>query len=169
VPVTYWSWTAGPPTVPDEDTIPDLPPPGPIPRRAARRIASRRRRQLTLAAGLLLLSLAALLFMFARDGGQRPTMAHQVPTSTRPRACAQAMTTAARLATQADLVAEAAGRHLKLMKRLDLFLEGKPGGLSGHEVYQQGETQMAVFEQHGPAVRRLAHQYREVAAECPSK
>jgi hypothetical protein len=103
---------------------------------------------------------------------QAPATGSAVATGTgHPRAltpaCAELLRLARRLAGNAEALAAAAHTHAELMDRLDLFLEGKPGGLSGEQVYQLGEAQMRVFEARGPPTHRQAHHLKEVAHRCP--
>jgi hypothetical protein len=122
---------------------------------------------------LLWLALAAtgslLIGIWAGAAAVTPTARPADTTSgpTVPAACRDAVRLAARLAPNAAAVAVAAHRHAELMDRLDLFLEGEPGGLSGRQVYEQGETQMRVFEQRAPTLHRQAQQLQEVARRCP--
>lgn len=146
-------------------------PPVPGPTRGQRSRA-RRHRQLTLSAMTLLimsgLFAVVLGWQLSTSSSPRARIAsRQATTTTVTPACARALKTAARLATAADPLAEAAQRHLELMERLDLFLEHKPGGLSGQQVYELGRQQMTVFEREAGPTRAQAHRYREVAAECP--
>jgi hypothetical protein len=90
-----------------------------------------------------------------------------VTTTTLPQACADALALADLLASHVDPLAGAVNDHADLMERLDLFLEGKPGGLSGHQVYEQGEKQMEVFEEHGPDAQVQVKRYQKVRKACP--
>lgn len=163
--------------MPDDDTErlapvpPPIPSPVPVrPRRAAATLARRRQCQALGAAGALILaSLVGLLWLGEGRTDGHATGSAQATASTEPAACAEARSLARQLAHHAGPLAQAALRHKSLMERLDLFLEGKPGGLSGQQVYELGEEQMAVFEKEGPATQKLAHQVQEVAAQCQRK
>jgi hypothetical protein len=133
-----------------------------------------RRQRLIWAAVLALVGVGGLTWLAAANdpASRAPTASvRQGSASTRavPPACADALGVGRRLADSADAVAQAAERHLELMERLDLFLEHKPGGLSGKQVYELGQQQMHVFEHHAKPTRALVRDYREVAAACPLK
>ena len=104
----------------------------------------------------------------ADDGGPSGNVA-AVTSTTLPAACADALAIADDLAGPARRLGGAAVDHVVIMDRLDLFLDGKPGGLDGHQVYRLGEKQMKVMEADGPDAQVRAKRYQEVRKACPLK
>jgi hypothetical protein len=108
----------------------------------------------------------------ADDGGPPSTQARAqavATATTLPAACADALAIADALAPHALRLADAAVDHVVIMDRLDLFLEGKPGGLNGEQVYRLGDKQMKVMEADAPDAQVRAKRYREVRKRCPLK
>jgi hypothetical protein len=102
------------------------------------------------------------------DGRPSSSVAAATSTTLTP-ACADALALADALAVHAGRLADAAVDHVVIMDRLDLFLEGKPGGLNGQQVYRLGSKQMAVMEADAPDAQVRAKRYREVRKRCPLK
>jgi hypothetical protein len=99
-----------------------------------------------------------------RVGGNTspPTTSPSVPA-----ACVDALGLADLLASHVGPLADAANAHVEVMEKLDLYLEGKPGGITGKQAYDQGATQMAVMEDHGPDAEVQTRRYQEVRKRCP--
>lgn len=132
-------------------------------------LASRRRWRLGC---LLLAALLALVgWVAVADPGQPAPASLEASSTSRPlpAACADALDLGDLLASHTGPLSGAANDHVDVMKRLDLFLEGKPGGLTGRQAYQRGEAQMAVMEEHGPDAEVQSKRYREVRRRCPLK
>jgi hypothetical protein len=66
--------------------------------------------------------------------------------------CHQASRNAKALAQDAAVLADAANRHAELMRRLDLYLAHKPGGLSPHDALALGMSDVVTFRKYGPGV-----------------
>ena len=138
--------------------------------------ATRRRHRRTLAAtAAVVLAVTAAVVWWVRPTLDLDRLTGQ-PTSTTiapaasgrlPPACAEALALAAQLGPNAGALSAAVGHHLELMERLDLWLDHQPGGLSGHEVYVRGQTQMRTFADQGPKVRAQAAELRRALARCP--
>lgn len=139
--------------------------PGPRTGRGLQR--ARRRRLLTWTAGLILALAALGILTLPVILASRPTVTRTVtrPASL-PASCRTALQLARRVAPNAAELAAAAHRHAELMDRLDLFLDGKKGGLSGQQVYQRGAPQMRVFESRGPPTHRQALELQEATRQC---
>lgn len=119
---------------------------------------------------LIVVGLAGALLYVTRED-QHPTVQPSVTAATGqlPPACADAIALARLMAGHVGPLAQAVNDHTDLMERLDLFLEGKPGGLSGRQVYERGQAQMEVFEKHGPDAEVQVRRFQEVAKRCPLK
>jgi hypothetical protein len=152
----------------------DSPPPPPptIPRRADQR--RRHQRAIWLGVGTLMALaglIAAGLFAARTDRAPATSAAGVATTTSRPlpAACTDALALADRLAPPAVRLAEVAAKHVAVMDGLDRFLEGEPGGLNGHQVYEMGKPHMKVMAADGPDTEALAARYREVRKACPLK
>jgi hypothetical protein len=116
----------------------------------------------------LAVAAVAVWYAWAQVDGQ-PAISQAAPPTTLPAACADALALARLMAVHVGPLAAAVNDHTDLMERLELFLEGKPGGLSGKQVYEQGQAQMRVFESHGPDAEVQVRRFKEVARRCPLK
>lgn len=140
------------------------------PDRGPRMAARHRRATRAWLLGLLVAVAAAALGGYAAGATERgPPPRSSVSSSTMrlPDACTQALALARRLAPNAAAVAVAAHTHEELMEKLDRFLDGEPGGLSGRQVYQQGEAQMRIFKALAAPTHRQVDALQEVASRCP--
>jgi hypothetical protein len=127
---------------------------------------------LWLAAVGALVFLATTVWVATRTDPAIPSAAVASSSSTAtattlPGACADALALADLLASHVGPLADAANEHVEVMEKLDLFLEGKPGGINGQQAYDQGETQMAVMEEHGPDAEVQTRRYQKVRKRCP--
>jgi hypothetical protein len=119
---------------------------------------------------LAVLVVGVVLAAYVRTDPQGPSPTSAVaPATTLPAECADALAIADELAVHAGRLANAAVDHVVIMDRLDLFLDGKPGGLDGHQVYRLGEKQMKVMEADAPDAQVRAKRYLEVRKRCPLK
>jgi hypothetical protein len=130
----------------------------------------RRRPLLWLAAVGALLFVAATTWAATRSDPAAIVSASSAPTTTAttlPPACADALALADLLASHVGPLSDAANEHVEVMEKLDLFLEGKPGGITGQQAYDQGQRQMAVMEEHGPDAEVQTKRYAKVRKQCP--
>jgi hypothetical protein len=124
---------------------------------------------LAIAAGVTAAALLAAVLFTTRSDPTPAAATSAATTTTLPQACADALALADDLAANARPLAEAAVEHVVIMDRLDLYLEGKPGGLNGEQVYRLGDKQMEVMEQHAPDAQVRARRYQKVRNACPLK
>jgi hypothetical protein len=131
----------------------------------------RRRPLLWLATGGVLLFLAATAWAATRsDPAAVVSASSSAPTTTAPTlppACADALALADLLASHVGPLSDAANEHVEVMEKLDLGLEGKPGGINGQQAYDQGQQQMTVMEEHGPDAEVQTRRYQKVRKQCP--
>lgn len=130
------------------------------------------RREVNIFLGSLAAALLVAVVVTGRlipDLDPAPTVATiSVPTlPTLPDACAEALTLGKLLAGHVVPLTRAVSDHREIMRRLDLGLEHKSGGITGAQAYQLGERQMPVFETHGPSAEAQADRYQEVVKRCP--
>lgn len=150
----------------------------PVPR-AERRYEEGRTRRRTwwlLLAALAIIVALGLAYWYAQPdligSSTAATPESRAAQSTAPhvsKACADALALADLLASHVGPLAQAANDHVDVMERLDLFLEGKPGGLDGHQAYMRGEAQMRVMEEHGPDAEVQTKRYKEVRKGCTTR
>lgn len=148
-----------------------MPAEDPAPTRGQLALRRRRRRGAT-AAGLVVALLLVGWALVALGDDAAPPAAPAVATSaapptTLPLACAEALAHADELAEAAGPLANAGIGHAALMERLELYLDHKPGGLSGKQVYDLGAGQMRVMDEQAPDARVHAKRYQEVRKRCP--
>lgn len=169
-----------PDRLPDDDLSPDLlsPRPDRDPGRSRRSYdRGRRRRGRLLLAGALICALGLLAagwFASREDplllGPQAGAgVASTARATSVPPACADALALADLLAQHVGHLAPAINDHVDVMERLDLGLEGKPGGITGHEAYVRGQAQMRVFEADGPDAEVQVKRYLRVRRGCPAR
>jgi hypothetical protein len=136
------------------------------------RYANRRRVWPWVLGVVLVVALAVAAGLYFREDSDAPEARAAVVSKAYrplPQACADALALARLMAAHVGPLSAAVNDHADLMERLDLFLEGKPGGLSGKQVYEQGQVQMKVFEAHGPDAEVQVRRFKEVARRCPLK
>jgi hypothetical protein len=122
----------------------------------------------TLAALCLLAYVTGMLAAADRpSGGRNANATAAAPTTTLPQTCADALALARLLVPHVRHLADAANSHVEVMEKLDLFLEGKPGGINGQQAYDQGAKQMATMAAHGPDAEVQARRFQEVDKRCP--
>jgi hypothetical protein len=128
------------------------------------------------AAVVVLAGLAATLWVSLRQDpvslGEVRTAGRQTrePTTSTSRrsatACAEALALADDMIVHARALADAGIDHGVLMEKLELGLEGKPGGITGAQAYELGVKQVAVMEEHGPDVRATVRRYQAARRRC---